>query len=126
VENQIYEMEKIIITIIIIVFIIYVLAVILYETLSSQNKAVSSKRSKELIDVSDLSLSEEFTPQVVGVYRDDVISSVGGLGLSPKETQVQPIQRVTGALFAQGFEVNKIDKNFRSGNGAIFTGVKCS
>lgn len=102
---------------------LYVFIVIVFEKIKNTNSVSHSKKNSRMIDVSDLAQSEEFSPKVVGITRENLTV---GLNTQIIESRQQAIPKVTGAVFGQGFEVNKIDRNFRSENGTIFTGVTCS
>lgn len=119
-------MRNILIIAILACFTVFVIIVTIMEKLKAQNAAASNKKRSEIIDISDLAQSEEFSARVVGINKEGRQLAFSGLGNLGQEPQSQPIPRVTGAIFGQGFEVSKTERNFRSGNGAIFASVRCS
>lgn len=119
-------MRNILIIIILVIFFIFVIIVVISEYVKGQCNTNTVRKQSQFIDVSDLANSEQFMPKAVGVSGSDTTTQGMGLGLANREEETQSIPKVTGAIFGQGFEVNKVDKNFRSGNGAIFTSVRCS
>lgn len=97
--------------------------VIVFEKIKNTNSASRLKKKSRIIDISDLAQSEEFSPKVVSITRENPAIGLNTQIIEPRQ---QAIPKVTGAVFGQGFEVNKIDRNFRSGNGTVFSGVVCS
>lgn len=119
-------MRNILIILILVIFIVFVAIVVISEYMKEQFNNHSVKKQSQFIDVSDLANSEQFMPKAVGTNFNDSDNRNAGLGIINREEEILPVPKVTGAIFGQGFEVNKIDKNFRSGNGAIFTSVRCT
>lgn len=119
-------MRNVLIIAILVCFALFVIIVMIMDKLKGQQTAASSNKMREIIDVTDLAQSEEFSARVVGVRTEDRQPDYLGLGNLGQEVQSQPIPRVTGAIFGQGFEVSRVERNFRNGNGAIFTSVRCS
>ena len=119
-------MRNILIFLILIGFVIFAIIITLMEKMKNQNTTGLKNNKKELLDVSDIAYSEEFAPKVVGIAKEQMTDIFPGLRNVTQESVAQPIPRVTGAIFGQGFEVSKIDRNFRNGKGSVFTSVRCS
>lgn len=99
-------------------YVLYYLVVIVADLLNRKN-ASADEEDTELIGIDDMLQSKKFTPK-----KMELSESVRQeyLGKSGHETETYRPQRVTGAIFAQGFELDNYNARLMRSGTAVFDG----
>lgn len=102
-------------------YVVYYIVLFLSDGLQ-RNSLSTDDEDTQIINVKDMVGTSGFKPQMVKVSDTARSKYMDKDKIQISSQRDQATQRVTGAIFAQGFEVDNYNSQLMKGGKAVFTG----